>query len=350
MSRDFHSYQRETPSGWVTYDQTTLSQQLLLEEAAKHGISYSEIPGTRIFELQYKDIKRYFRAQVPNQTTYIGWYSANFKNVTRHMLQNANLSVPKGYFVMPQDTLEDKLAVFRALQKPVVAKPSNGGHGKDVFTNITDEEYYLHALDVCLDSNDDRLVGVIVEEMFKGEEYRILATTDKVIGIINRKPANVVGDGTHTIRELIENKNKDPRRSDSYKTSLITIKIDEHVEETLKKNAYTLDTVPAQDEVVYLRHNSNLSTGGDSIDVTDIAHPSVKEIAIKVMQTIKGLEYGGIDFMTKDITQAQTPDSYCIIEVNDSPMLSMHEVPYMGESRSAAKEFLLILFPELKNS
>ena len=116
----------------------------------------------------------------------------------------------------------------------------------------------------------------------------------------------------------------------------------------LQSQNLTLDSVPAKDDRIFLRLNSNISTGGDSLDVTDSVHPSVIEIAKRAVAAFPGLAFAGIDFMTKDITAEQTPGSYVIVEVNESPGYSIHDQPYEGKNRHGAYEFLCVLFPELR--
>jgi glutamate--cysteine ligase len=234
------------------------------------------------------------------------------------------------------------------MQKPLVVKPTNGGHGDDVFTDIMTSEQFLSAVKKGMTNSSDRFAGVLVEEMFKGKEYRILANREKVIGVINRVPANVTGNGQHTIQQLIDIKNEDPRRGNGYEKGLLRIMIDEKVIAHLAQQQLTLESVPASHEKIFLRSNSNLSTGGDSLDLTDSVDNTVKELALKALQAIPGLSFSGIDFMTVDITKPQTADSYIIVEINSSPMISMHAFPYEGKDRKPGQEFLFAMFPELK--
>lgn len=107
-------------------------------------------------------------------------------------------------------------------------------------------------------------------------------------------------------------------------------------------------SIPQKGKRIYLRRVSNVSQGGAAIDFTDKVHSSVKEIALKAINAVPGLSFAGIDFLSKDITKKQTQDSYIIIEINDSPGFDIHDFPYEGENRHAAREFLFLMFPELK--
>ncbi|MCA9369485.1 bifunctional glutamate--cysteine ligase GshA/glutathione synthetase GshB, partial [Candidatus Woesebacteria bacterium] len=191
---------------------------------------------------------------------------------------------------------------------------------------------------------------IIIEEMFAGEEYRILATREKVIGILNRRPASVLGNGVDPIKILIQEKNKNPLRGVKNGTaSHLKIRMDQKMKNTLAEQGLSFDTIPEEGERIFLRNVSNVSQGGDAIDFTDLVHPSVNEIALKAIRAIPGLSFAGVDFLSTDITKPQTKDSYVIIEINDSPGFDIHDYPYEGENRHAAREFLFLMFPELRS-
>jgi D-alanine-D-alanine ligase-like ATP-grasp enzyme len=343
-------YAITSPKGIHEEQTVSLSTRLVLEEAEKRGITWQAIPNSRMFELKYKDITRYFHYQMPSNTLEIGFSVCLNKASAKEFLQRAQVSTPRGYYIPMHVT--DKAywqEIFQALTKPLVVKPSHGKQGQAVHMNIETEVDFMSAVESVLKDSREDEEGALVEETFVGSEYRILATKEKVLGIINRVPANVVGDGTSTIQQLIDQKNSDPRRSDDIYDPLCKIKVDSHVQEHLTRQQLTVETVPAKDQQVFLRQNSNISTGGDSYDVTDIAHPSVLEIAVRTTQAIPGAYFVGIDFMTKDITQPQSAETYIIVEVNGSPGLSIHDFPYVGKSRDCAKELLFLIFPEVKD-
>lgn len=340
-------YQRYTKHGLQNGEMVSLSTRMILSVAQDSGIQIREIPETRVFALTYKDITRYFHAQIPWQTREVGFHACLDKSITKGFLREAGISTPNGYNLLRSDSETYWEEVYHGLQKPVVVKPTNANQGRGITMNVDTVEKYKKAVAHAFAESTEERAGVVVEETCKGTEYRILATKDKVIGILNRVPANIVGDGVHTIQELIEIKNSDPRRSDNLDDALVKIKIDEHVLTHLSQQNLSLTSIPDAHIQVFLRLNSNISTGGDSVDMTDEAHSSVHEIALKVMQTLPGLQFAGIDFMTTDITQPQTPEMYSIIEVNSSPGFCIHDLPHTGNPRDAAKAFIHILFPEL---
>ena len=338
------------PSGVSDGYLISLSTRAVLVEAEKYGITWEEVVGTRVFRLNYNGQVRHFYAQVPPNVSAVGFNSCLDKAVTRAFLQQDGISTTKGFHITKKDDVAYWEEVFHALQKPIVVKPTHGNQGRSVFMNLTELAEYKEAVKESFTFSNEPSSGVLAEETVQGTEYRILATNEKVIGILNRIPANVIGDGQQTIQQLIDQKNSDPRRgTDVTEDPLVRIKIDQHVLKHLQDQQLTLDSVPAANQQIFLRQNSNISTGGDSMDATDIAHPSVKEIALKVMQAIPDLGFAGIDFMTKDITAPQSGDSYAIIEVNGSPALCIHDYPYQGKNRHAARQFLFLIYPELKS-
>ncbi len=336
-------YYKKTPTGWDKKRKITVSTNYILREAEIMGVTWKVIKGTEVIELTYKNKKSYFVYQTPPSTTLVGQHITSNKQRTRQFLSKNGISVTKGFLIHKNDDQDHLEKIFHDMKKPLVLKPSDGKHGDGVYLDINEKKEYLSLTNKLMEKYEE----LSVEEMFQGTEYRVLATNKKVIGITQRIPANVTGDGRSTIKELIDEKNKDPRRSDSYETALLKIKIDDQVIDYLAHKGLTVSSIPKNNQQVFLRQNSNLSTGGDSIDVTDQAHPSVKEIATKAIKSVPGIEFGGIDLMTTDISQEQTQDSYIIIEINGSPMLAMHDSPFVGKNRHAAREFLFLVFPDL---
>ncbi len=270
-------------------------------------------------------------------------YSAHFickyKYVTKQFLLEAGVSVSKGQ-KFTKSKITDSVEYFHTLQKPVVLKPVSGTWGSDVFLNIDSVEELKEKSTIILENNS----SFLLEEQSIGKEYRVLATRDEVLGIIHRIPANVVGDGQKTIAELIKEKNIDPRRGDGHNKALVKIKIDDEIIKKLTTQSLTLDSIPPAGQQILLRNNSNISTGGDSIDCTDRAHPNVLKLATKVIRAIPGLPYAGFDFLTPDITKDPYEIGYTVIEINDSPMLSMHHEPFEGKKRNVSAKIIDLLF------
>lgn len=349
MTRKILYYKNKTPNGWQNGRAVTISTQLILETAKNLGIDWQEIPGTGIFRLIYKKRVEYFYIQIPSKTTALAHFICADKRVTRNMLLDQKISVPKGFTITRKDSQSYRQAVYKNLPKPLVVKPTDGSGGHAVTLKVTNQKTYNQAINQALEANRRRKAGVVVEEHFAGKEYRILASKNKVIGITHRIPANVVGDGESTIKNLIKNKNSDPNRGKPgfIGTPLVKIQVDKQLKQHLQDQNLNLNSIPKAGQRVWLRSVSNISQGGDSIDYTDQAHPSIHKLALQVMKAIPGLALAGIDLMTTNIDAPQDKDSYRVIEVNDSPGITMHDLPLIGRNRQAGLAFLEIMFPEL---
>lgn len=319
---------------------------LIAQEAISRGIKVNKVFKTgalsksSFLDLEYGKHKESIIGQRLSTTDCIGYFVAKNKELAKFYFRKAGISVAKGETLHAAEV--DVVTKFcNKVKYPVVLKPVSGTHGTKVY------------LDVDSDKKVKKLLKnfkgkVIVEKQYGGEEYRLLATNEKFLAAIHRVPANVVGDGIHMIKELIEIKNKDPRRGSGHKKSLVKIRVDSAVKDYLKQTKRKLSTIPKKDEMVYLRTNSNISTGGDSYDVTSMIHPDVKKLAVKVIKSIPGLSLGGIDYLTTDVTKAPNNRNYIVIEVNDSPMISMHHIPYQGKERNVAAAMIDMIFPETK--
>ena len=328
----------------------TNSSRLIIREAERYGVDWKIIPGTQIVTLTYKGQEKSYYHQIPSATTALAVYACNNKKITSNLLQQAGISVPRGFRVRKDSSNEYLTDVYDNLNKPLVVKPTDGTWGENISVNITTHDQYFEAVDLAFAYSIKKKRGVIVEEMFDGIEYRVLCTRNKVIGVLKRVPANVIGNGKDTISKLIKLKNQEEIRGTkgSDKSHLKIIK-DKKLKNYLTEQGMDLDTVLAKDQKVFLRKVSNISQGGSAYDYTDKVHPSVKEISLKAINTIPGLAFAGIDFMSSDITKQQTKDNYVIIEINDSPGFDIHDIPYEGKNRHAAREFLFLIFPELRD-
>lgn len=343
-------YKYFSPKGLKKSKNISNSSHLIIKEAEKFGVDWKIIPGTQIVTLIYQGQEKSYYHQIPTATTALAVYATQNKKITSNLLQQAGISVPRGFRMRRDYNNEYLMDIFEMLTKPLVVKPSDGTWGENISLNITTPEQYFEAVDLALAYSQKKKTGVIVEEMFSGEEYRVLCTREKVIGILKRVPANVTGNGKDSIMQLIQQKNKEEIRGPKGSNkSHLRIIMDKSLKKYLTEQNLNLDTVPEEGKQIFLRKVSNISQGGDAYDYTDIAHSSVKDIALKAINTIPGLAFAGIDFMSSDITKKQTKDNYVIIEINDSPGFDIHDIPYQGKNRHAAKEFLFLIFPELRD-
>lgn len=342
-------YQYFSPEGLKNSKNISNSSRLIIKEAEKYGVKWKIVPGTQIVTLTYKGKEQSYYHQIPSTTTALAVYATHNKKITSNLLQQAGISVPRGFRIR-RDTNNDSLIdIYETLKKPLVVKPSDGTWGENISVDITTHDQYFEAIDLAFEYSAKRKTGVIVEEMFAGEEYRVLVTRDKVIGVLKRVPANVIGNGKDNIKKLIQIKNREEIRGQKGSDkSHLRIIMDKKLKNYLTEQGLTLETVLAKGKKIFLRKVSNISQGGDAYDYTDLVHSSVKEISLKAINTIPGLAFAGIDFMSSDITKEQTKDSYVILEINDSPGFDIHDIPYQGKNRHAAREFLFLIFPELR--
>ena len=187
---------------------------------------------------------------------------------------------------------------------------------------------YQRAVEIAFEHDN----SILIEDFVPGREFRFFVMGDKVVGILHRVPANVKGDGNSSIRDLVIKKNEDPLRGKGYVTPLEKISLGEAEAMFLADQNLTFESVPSSDEIVYLRENSNISTGGDSIDFTDDIHQSYKDIAVEATKALD-VEITGLDMMITDVTSPATEQNYSIIEMNFNPAIHIHCYPYVGENR-----------------
>ena len=214
---------------------------------------------------------------------------------------------------------------------PVVMKPSFGTHGTGVVMDIATPQDIARSLATAGATTAKK---ILMEQQVAGTEYRMTATRTQLLAVTLRKPAHIVGDGERTVRELIDAKNANPARQQN--PALKDIPIDEQTDGILARQNSALDAVPGEGETVFLRTNSNISAGGDSIDFTDKVHAAYRELAPQIVRAIPGLPYAGIDVITPDVERNPHDVGYFVIEINASPMISMHHYPYEGRSRDVA--------------
>jgi cyanophycin synthetase len=325
----------------------------IIKKAQELGIKTERIAYTELVKLSFEDQEVYVYHRTPPHTTATAHICCRNKTITRNLLIRAGLSVPKGYLLKDSDSADYQHEIFKKLEKPLVVKAIDGSEAIAVTTNIRSKKKYLAALKESFAYDRASQKRALVERMFSGKEYRILADRNKVISIIERLPANVIGDGQHSVKELIGMKNQDHNRGSKKEDKpLFKIEIDQQLKKFLAQNNLTLSSISKKNKQVFLRPHSslNISLGGDTIDVTDQVHPSVKKIAIRAIKAIPGLTWTGIDFLTKDIYSQQKTGDYAILELNSSPRLIWQAEPYAGTKQDVLKAFLLNIFPSLNSN
>ena len=326
------------------YSNMELSTQAVIEDAIKSGIKVSIIDeNDQFIRLESKEHVEYVKnGNMTSKDSYISPLIMENKVVTKKVLSEKGFRVPKGYEV---SSLEEELQKFNYIKnKPIVIKPksTNFGLGITIFKNGTSSlENYTKAIEFALKEDKD----ILIEEFIEGTEYRFFVIEGKTEAVLLRVPANVTGDGKHTIRELVEMKNANPLRGDAKKTPLKKIELGEIEQLQLSEQGLNFESILAENEVAYLRENSNISTGGDSIDMTDEVHESYKKLAVEIAEAMMA-KVCGVDLIIPNIKDECSKDNYGVIEANFNPMMMMHIYPHAGESRRLSLNVLRMLFPE----
>lgn len=320
------------------YEDLELSTQILMKESIKRGITVDIVDRSENFiSLKRNDKIEYVKqATKTSKDTYVSVLIMENKTVTKKVLSEKGVKVPKGeeFNILEEAKMKSK----KYINKPIVIKPksTNFGIGINIFPEGTNLDDIIHAFEIAFKYDNT----VLIEEFIKGKEYRFLVIDDEVVGILHRVPANVIGDGEKSIKELVDVKNQDPLRGKGYVTPLEKIRLEENAELFLKQQGKNFEYIPKKDEIVYLRENSNISTGGDSVDYTDDIPQKFKDIAVNASKAA-GAKICGVDMMLEDYSDENT--NYAIIELNFNPAIHIHSYPYIGKERKIATHVLRLL-------
>ncbi len=319
------------------YEDLELSTQILLKEAIKRGLKFEILDRKENFIKisNNKKVEYIKQATKTSLDSYISYLIMENKQVTKEVLKFADINVPKGKkYLSIEGGLKD-FEIYKNEKIVVKPKSTNFGIGISILDSSHNYLNYRTALELAFSKD----VEILIEKFIEGQEYRFFVIGDKTEAILNRVPANVLGDGIHDIEQLVEIKNDSILRGENYQKPLQKIKLDDITEQFLKKQNKDKQNVPKIAEVVYLRENSNISTGGDSIDYTDLISEDYKNIAVKATQAAKAT-ISGVDMIIKDITKPATRENYSIIEINFNPAIHIHCFPYRGKNRQLAKKIL----------
>jgi len=314
----------------------------IVDEAVARDIPWIRLGTNSLIQLGYGINQMRFQATITCKTSNIAVDIACNKEQTKKMLDASSIPVAKGDIVVDEEDLE---ATIKSIGYPIVLKPLDGNHGKGASINVMNWEDALAGLEYAQKYSR----RIIVEKFITGYDFRILVIDNKVIAAAQRVPAHVVGNGKDSIQELIDITNSDPRRGYGHENVLTEIGVDRDTLELLDKLNYTVDSVPAEDEIVYLKSTANLSTGGTSIDVTDLMHPENIFMAERISRVI-GLDVCGIDIMAANLTQSLKENGGVILEVNAAPGFRMHLAPSQGLPRNVAAPVIDMLYPPGKAS
>ena len=314
------------------------STMSLVKAAEERNIPWLRLNEQSLLQLGHGKYQQRIQATVTGKTSHIAVELASDKEETNKILGSLGLPVPR------QELVQSEGAARRAARKigfPVVTKPYNGNHGRGISIKLgTDEdvvEGFLKAKEISR--------SVIVETFCEGDDHRLLVVNGELVAATKRTPGHVVGDGMHSIRELVEIVNQDPRRGVGHEKVLTRIELDAQADMMMARVEVTADSVPEAGRVIYLRSTANLSTGGTATDVTDIIHPDNREMAVRAIKAI-GLDVGGVDFLSTNIAESYKTIGGGICEVNAAPGFRMHVAPSEGKPRDAAGPVIDMLFPQ----
>ena len=310
----------------------------IVEEAASRGIPWIRLNKYSLCQLGYGANQKRIQATVTSETSSIGVELACDKEDTKYLLEQAEIEVPRGDIISRESSLED---TCNSLGYPLVIKPIDGNHGRGISVDIKSYEEALKAFHAA------RAVSsrVIVEKYIRGEDYRLLVINYSFVAAALRSPAHVIGDGKSTIKELVAEVNKDPRRGYGHEKELTAITINDMTKNIIANAGYTEESVLKEGEKLILKDTANLSTGGTAEDVTDIVHPANVAMAERISKIID-LDICGIDLMTTDISKPLSETGGAVLEVNAGPGFRMHLAPTTGLPRNVAAPVVDKLFPQ----
>ncbi|HWQ62280.1 MAG TPA: cyanophycin synthetase, partial [Negativicutes bacterium] len=312
------------------------STSAIAEAATRRGIPVTRVGGEDLLILGYGCRQQRVWATVTGRTGALAVDLAGDKHLTKQVLSEGGVPVPEGLVV---ESAAEAVSAAESLGGPVAVKPAGSNQGKGVTLNISAPAEVERAFAIAA-AFDRR---VVVETFFPGRQYRLCVVNGKMVAAAERIPAYIMGDGVHSVEELVAIVNRDPLRGEGHERPLTRIRIDAVAITVLVRQGLTPQTVPAKDAVVYIRENANLSTGGTAVDVTDAVHPDNVVLAERAAALI-GLDIAGVDVVAGDIGRPIRGGGGAVIEVNAAPGIRMHHFPSAGKPRDVAARIVDYLF------
>ena len=309
----------------------------LVEEAVSRNIPYIRLNDQSLVQLGYGVHQRRILATTTANTNMIAVEIAGNKQATKDLLGAMGVPVPKGYRIRDIDELEDTLA---AVGFPAVIKPLDGNHGKGATVGIKSIEDGKEAWERAKEYSR----SIIVEQQLEGSDFRALVVNNRLIAVAERVPAHILGDGKHTIQELVDETNADPRRGYGHEKVLTEITVDNQTMRCIRKEGYELASILPKGEKLFLKTTANISTGGTAIDLTDEVHPENVFLFERIARII-GLDVAGVDVIAPNVSEPLRQNGGGIIEVNAAPGFRMHLAPSEGIGRNVAEHVIDMLFP-----
>jgi cyanophycin synthetase len=307
----------------------------IVDAAVARGIPYKRLTRGSLVQFGWGARQRRIQAAELDATSAVSESIAQDKDLTKMLLMAAGVPVPTG---RPVADPNDAWAAALQIGLPVVIKPQDGNQGKGVTVNIVTREHLDIAFAAAAEHGE-----VMVEKFLSGNDFRLLVVGNKLVAASRREPPQVLGDGLHTVRELVDIVNQDPRRGEGHATSLTKIRFDDIAVARLAVQELTPDAIPARGRRVVLRNNANLSTGGTATDVTSDVHPDVAARAVAAAQMV-GLHICGVDMVCESVSRPLEAQNGGVVEVNAAPGLRMHLSPSYGKGRAVGGAMIDELF------
>lgn len=322
------------------YEGLELSTQIVIKEALKRDVEIEVLDrDDNIIRLKKGDRVEYVKqATRTSAEPYIFPLLMENKEITKLILKEHDINVPESVTINHIDVALNKYNDF--ISKDIVIKPksANFGDGVSIIKALKSKENYIRAIKEALNHDN----SVLIEKFIPGQEYRFLVIDFEVVAVLNRVPANVMGDGVHNIQDLVKEKNRDPKRGRGHITPLEKINISPIENNYLASQMKDINYVPNEGEIVYLRKNSNISTGGDSIDFTDDMPKQYKTITQNAAKAVNA-KICGVDMIIQDLKANPDENNHGVIELNANPVLYPHDFPHKGKNRHVEEKILDLL-------
>jgi cyanophycin synthetase len=309
----------------------------LVRAAEERDIPWIRLNDRSLVQLGHGKFQRRIQATITSETRHTAVEIASDKRLTNQILADLGLPVPRQARVYDADEAVEEA---EGLGYPVVVKPLDGNHGKGVGIGLRTPEQVRAAFDQAAYYSGT----VIVESFQEGNDYRILVVDGRLLAVAQRVPGHVIGDGRHSVAELVELVNQDPRRGVGHEKVLTRLELDDQALRLIAEAGLTPESVLPEGHVLYLRSTGNLSTGGTSIDKTDAIHYDNRIMAERGVRAV-GLDVGGVDFISPDISRSYKEVGGAIVEINAAPGFRMHTAPTEGTPRDVAGPVIDMLFP-----
>ncbi|MBE9549712.1 MAG: cyanophycin synthetase [Proteobacteria bacterium] len=311
----------------------------IVKAAEERNIPWLRLNKYSLVQFGHGKYQQRIQATITSKTTHIAVEISCDKDDTHSLLHDLGLPLPRQELVYSE---RQAVAKARRIGYPVVVKPLDANHGRGITIDINFDNEVESAFRFAREKGKSR--GILIESMIQGFDHRMLVVNGELVAVAKRVPGHVVGDGKHSIKDLMDIVNEDPRRGVGHEKVLTRLELDRQAELLIDQAGYTAETVVDAGEIFYLRSTANLSTGGTAIDLTDEVHPDNRAMAVRAVMAV-GLDVGGVDFLTEDISQSYKDVGGAIVEVNAAPGFRMHVAPSHGEPRDVAGKVMDMLFP-----